>query len=113
MPLWEKLNHILERQETGQFDHFTETGQVVNTFLNLLQAVSHAVTLVGDLEKRVAHGALEQKEVGHCEIEGRALKIRQNGPLRATYRGRVSISRGYATVDLPWTDVELKKSLGG
>jgi hypothetical protein len=29
--------------------------------------MSHGITLVGDVEKRVTHRALEKNEVGHCE----------------------------------------------
>jgi hypothetical protein len=56
---------ILEGQETGKINHLAELGKVVNTSLNFLQTVAHSVTLESDLEKRVAHRALEEEIIGH------------------------------------------------
>lgn len=53
-----KKRHVLERHETRQVNHLSELGQIIDTFLNFLQAIANAVALKCDLEKRVTHRAL-------------------------------------------------------
>jgi hypothetical protein len=79
-----KISHpgildILEGQETGKVNHLAELSEVVNTGLDFLQAVAHGVTLESDLEKRVAHGALEEEKIGHgADLEAKS--NRKDGP---------------------------------
>lgn len=57
--------NVLKGQETGQINHLAKLGKVINTFLDFLKTVAHSVALEGDLEKRVAHRALEQEIISH------------------------------------------------
>lgn len=62
-----QFKNVLERQKAGQLDHLAEFGEIIQTFLDFLQAVTNGVTLESNLEKGVAHRAFEEKVVGHCE----------------------------------------------
>jgi hypothetical protein len=44
------VKNILERQETGKFNHLAKLRKIIHTILNLLQAISNAVSLVSDFE---------------------------------------------------------------
>lgn len=57
--------NVLEGKETGEVNHLSKLGEIIDTLLNFLQAVANSVALNGNLEERVADGALEKKVVGH------------------------------------------------
>jgi len=63
----ERLKSILKGQETGKLNHLANLSQIIDTLLNLLQVMSHGITLVGDLEKLETHRALEKNQDGDCE----------------------------------------------
>jgi hypothetical protein len=44
------VKNILERQETGKFNHLAKLRKIIHTILNLLHAISNAVSLVSDFE---------------------------------------------------------------
>lgn len=56
---------ILKWEEACNIDHFAKLSKVIDTLLDFLQAITHCVTLEGDLEQRVANRALEEKVIGH------------------------------------------------
>lgn len=43
--------NLLKRHKTCQLDHLAKLGQIIDAFLNFLQAIANAVALVVDLEK--------------------------------------------------------------
>lgn len=62
----EDEDFVLIRQKADEIDHLAELGELAHTILDFLQAISHSVGLVHDLEERVAHRALVEEVVsGH------------------------------------------------
>lgn len=57
----------LERQETDELDHLSESCEILNAVLDFFQSVANCIHLMDDFEERVAHWAFMKEKVCHVD----------------------------------------------